>query len=370
MNEQGKCRHGRPVKSWLGWIWLAFAMPLVAGSLSWDIQRTMAPVSDESDYFLQAPVSVAFDGDDRFFLLDISSRVIFWWDAQGKFGGTIGNPGQGPGEFSFRTRSGPQGYLAILGEELHVFDAGQRSVHVFDLSGNHRRSARLGQVNGRTEAFYAVADQGYVVLQHNFMNAEPTFEVNLHNKDGSLAKTIYSVPEKEIGRPVMPPSGGKIFIEAYFPIIVTAYDANRDAFILGNSGKPSFRILSLTRDRARTVTFQRVPLEVEERDKREYRSLNWIRNSPRFEAVFPKDMPYYDIIQPLASGHFLLYNQSPVEGRVRGLWIDGQGRTLGRMAMALGQNGGLFTTRGRLIRVLIDDQGVFQVAEVRPSAGQ
>ena len=355
-------------RSWWKRFWILSGMAILpllyAGNLNFQKLRVMDPVPEESDHFLSNPMSADYAQNGRLYLLDSSARVIFWWDREGRFGGTIGRPGQGPGEFSFQTRSGPQGYLAVVGEEIHVFDAGQRVVQSFDLEGRYLRLLRLNQVNGRTEAFYVRGNNQFLVFNHNFMNPEPSYEVHLLGADGESAKTLFSVDEKDIGRPVIPPTADRIFIEAHFPAIVTAYDRSRDELILGDSGRAQFDIRPINSGTGTTLRFKHLPPEVSEQDKREFLSQDWLRRSSRFEVVFPESMTFYDRIHSLGERGFLLYNQSPVQGRVRGIWINRKGDTRGRFALTLGQNGAIFSSSGRLIRVQVHEDGVFEVAEV------
>ena len=96
-------------------------------------------VSAEGELLAQ-PRDIAVDPAGRLYVLDRYRREVLVLSAEGELEGTIGRPGQGPGEFSDPL------FLAVRGDSLHVYDYGRLVTHVFSLEGSH-----LGQY--RTPTF-------------------------------------------------------------------------------------------------------------------------------------------------------------------------------------------------------------------------
>jgi hypothetical protein len=79
---------------------------------------------------------VAADTSGRIFVADQMSLEVVVFSRDGRKIGTVGRPGQGPGEFRFLTD------IVVLGEELVAFDGGSQRVSVFDVSGEQLGSFR------------------------------------------------------------------------------------------------------------------------------------------------------------------------------------------------------------------------------------
>lgn len=95
-------------------------------------------VSAESELLAQ-PRDIAVDPVGRLYVLDRYRREVLVLSAEGELQGTIGRPGQGPGEFSDPL------FLAVRGDSLLVYDYGRLITHVFSLEGAH-----LGQYHTPT----------------------------------------------------------------------------------------------------------------------------------------------------------------------------------------------------------------------------
>lgn len=72
-------------------------------------------------------------------LIDVASRELRIFDADGRHVRSFGRGGEGPGEFQF-----PLGLLLAPGDSLLVWDAGLRRASIFSSAGELGRTFRLG----------------------------------------------------------------------------------------------------------------------------------------------------------------------------------------------------------------------------------
>ncbi len=114
----------------------------------------------EDDYFFR-PSDIEVDHQrSLIYVADAGSHRILVFDLQGKLQSTIGNKGQGPGEFS-----NPTG-IDILDEGgLAVADFGSNRIQIFDKSGEFIRSiktkeVRVADIMFIDERIYAVSSFG------------------------------------------------------------------------------------------------------------------------------------------------------------------------------------------------------------------
>ena len=82
---------------------------------------------------------VAFDAAGNLYLLDTYSMRVVVVDPEGGFGGVIGRPGDGPGEFRF-----PRSLAVMPDGTVVVGDTGQRAFHIYGSDGRFARSVRIG----------------------------------------------------------------------------------------------------------------------------------------------------------------------------------------------------------------------------------
>ena len=145
-------------------------------------------------------VDLATDGRGRIYVLDQMAREVRVFEGTGGFVGSIGQPGQGPGEFSAFAQS-----LLVYGDTVLVSDAGSRSVQRFLLTGDFVDSSpQPGSRSPRTwweaggDALYAralvmaLADDGTWQSQDQVLRVDRSAAVD------TLAEFTY--PVTDIGR--------------------------------------------------------------------------------------------------------------------------------------------------------------------------
>ena len=104
--------------------------------------RIGSAVAEEPDAFGNV-VSLTIDELDRLWIADSQGRDVRVFDADGRFVRTVGQPGEGPGEFERvgRVGSGPEGHMWIT-------DTGLQRYEVFDTAGTRIGGHRMPLRNG------------------------------------------------------------------------------------------------------------------------------------------------------------------------------------------------------------------------------
>lgn len=97
--------------------------------------RTIGDIeSDDENVLFYMPSDIAFDSKGNIYILDSGNHRIQKFDSEGKYIASIGNKGQGPGEFQYPLS------LEIDSEGfMHISDAGNQRIQVLKPSGaNHK----------------------------------------------------------------------------------------------------------------------------------------------------------------------------------------------------------------------------------------
>lgn len=352
---------------------MRFLLPilLTASAMAYDfgVVKTMEPVSDDSEYFMEMPAGMAYSPAGGYYVVDIGARVVFHWNLDGSFAGTIGRPGAGPGEFGFMGMGGPQGYITLVNDTLYVYDGGRKVLQSFDLEGKFLGSKTLTMNAGRTNAFYITPDENYLIHHKSFASDPPKVEVMLTNDKGEETKKIVSMEDTTFRREGSDRANMKIVIMGYSEDVISNYNVATGELMVGHSGKPEFDIYDSNGKLIKNVRIDMPRLEVTATAREEYDQMPWIKNSNFFKTDFPEMMPYYNNILPIGKSGFLVYNLSPHYRNVVGFKIDRNGKVLDRFEMACGENGLLAGAAGKIVSIRTDDWGDFIIQELTTNPG-
>lgn len=325
--------------------------------------RPLAPIPENASYFLQAPVILEASADGHVFIVDWVARVIFHWDATGAFVNTIGKPGQGPGEFNFASAGGPQGYLRLQNDLLHVFDGGKRAVMTFAKDGTYLSEIPLEIQTGRCDAFFVRQDGHYIFANQNFMKEVPTRTLSLFDPMGKFVKDLMDMEDLTFDRQNDGQRVTGIVIKAYSPTLVCNYNPLSDELIAGFSSSPQFSLLTPAGNKTE-IKAPLVQKDVTSEDQEEFNLMPWIKNNPFFKASFPEKKAYYDGIIPLSDGSFVIYSITPHSRNVTGQHLDRSGASRGRFQFTCGENGSIQGSQGRLYAIYLDEEDEFAIAEM------
>lgn len=98
------------------------------GSFDGDVWETFGEIA-----------GLAFDGAGNLYILDRQASQVTVVDTEGSFVRTIGQPGEGPGEFRM-----PMAFTVMRNGRLVVADIGHRSYQLFDTDGEFERMVSMG----------------------------------------------------------------------------------------------------------------------------------------------------------------------------------------------------------------------------------
>jgi len=341
---------------------------LMVDPINLETVSTLQPPPDDSDLFIELPVDVAFDDKGGIYVLDVAAKKVFIWDSSGNYRSAFGQEGPAPGEFAFSRRRGPgTGFLSILGNELYVFDGGKREVNIYSLPDlTFRKAIPFKQARGRTEGFWAIAKQRYLIHKRTFGESGLREVVQIMDEEGALLQTLADNKTNDVR--IQGGSGqgrrSMTFI-GYAPKTSVNYDASQERVVVGYSDFSSLTEYNTSGKETGSVKFKIPRLEVTKEDKEEYGSQERFANSNRFKVEYPSEKAFYDAILPAGKKGYLVYNISPVKRDLQGFLIGREGTVLARFNYHCGENGSLVGERGRMLAVRTDENGEFKLHEVK-----
>ena len=297
-------------------------------------------------------------------MVDFAAKVVFKWKQDGSFDRVIGKPGQGPGEFSFMSFGGPQGYLATQGGFLYVLDGAQKRIMKFDPDGTYTETLNVSLPTGRIAGFWMTNSGTFLLSQANFVKEVPTLEIVEVDATGAT-KIIYETPDKSFEREGEGARPTAIVLKVFGPGLFVRYDQLADALIYGNPVEPKFSVRYLNKGtETKEIEVYTNPRDVTQADIDEAKETAWIKNNNFFKVELPEKLSYFDQIMMLPGGRFFIFNQSWHLQNVEGYILDAKGKPLKRVFYSCGEGGGLYQSRGKILSIHTNEDGDFLVQEV------
>lgn len=143
------------------------------------------PISPSGQSFVQR------DSRGRFLVSGVvPSTQILIYDARGRFVGSVGRRGDGPGEFRDIWR-----ILLLPGDSLAVQDNGSSSIKVLDPDGRQVRSVRLPI---RPIDLIPVAADGWIVAGMSYTPERIGYTLHELRADGTIARSFGERPDQTI----------------------------------------------------------------------------------------------------------------------------------------------------------------------------
>lgn len=317
---------------------------------------TLQPIPESHDVFLQAPRAVDWDDQGNTFVLDAMAQRIMKWDKKGRYVGTFGQKGRGPGEFEFKvTRNSHQPTLTVLEDEIWIYDDGPHQMEVFDKSGNFKRQIRI-KSPGHLQKALPLDANTLLVMYKEDQKSQPTYQVGLYRVDREAMDLLTSMTMPAL------PARDDHYLLAYQPFPSLQYHARKQMIIAGNPSKPEFLVFRSFEPKK--ITFSSPALKLQERDKCEFKAFEEAHYDHKHPLVFPEIKPYYSEVIALNSAHFLAITTSPQYGIITGELLDEKGTRRAKFETHLGEGGALLTARGKLLAAKTDAEGQFHLGQV------
>ncbi len=344
---------------WLGWMLLAYE-----GPVAFDKVTGLAPVKSDSEFFMEDPLSFDFDDAGNYYVLDGGAKVIFTWDKQGRYKGTIGKPGQGPGEFVFSGRGPASGYVNAVGDTLYVMDSPKHEIMTFK-GGKFVKALPIRLSRGGISSFAVIGPNKFLVQWRRMGDDKMMNEVVYLDGEGKTLETMMSQVDDSFQMGARGGSGGRpnFKIKAFNPGLVTSYNRATGQLLFGQSNEPLFTV----QEKGGQKRVVKVPLVREEVTKADQEEFNQRFQNGNFkpQVEFPSQKPFYTHLISLGEKGFLVYHQSPYNREIKGVHLDKTGKAMGRFSMKCGQTGGLLASRGRVLRVSLDEDDDLRLEELK-----
>ena len=148
---------------------------------------------EDPNYLFFRPLEVAVDSSGRMYVLDLGNRLVQVFDSEGEHLRTLGQEGQGPGEFQL-----PFG-LTIAGDRVIVSDMRSRRLSIWDLEGAHLVDVLMP--GGLEETMFGTGAGSIVgAVGRRLEDQSSVIDVALFSIEGTETVRYASLPESEVFR--------------------------------------------------------------------------------------------------------------------------------------------------------------------------
>ncbi|CAM2010343.1 6-bladed beta-propeller [Acanthopleuribacter pedis] len=350
---------------------LLFSGFLLFGPKSVDLVpvHKLSAIPEDADNFLQNPWDATVSPAGKVYILDLAEATVFHWDESGKFLGNFAKRGQGPGDLMISSRiGGPQASIATRGEELVVYDGGLRKINRFKSDGTFVSAVNFNLARGRTESFRPLNNGNYLIHHRSFggESSAPTVNVGIFKEDGTEVKELFTMPDTS-WKPRKDGERGIVMI-GYSRDVFVHYDADADRIIIADTDKPVAQVFDQEGKLQTTVQMKLPRPEVSAEDIAEYREIGWLKNNNWVKLDFPEKHQLFQYIMPDKKNGYMVFRESPVYCNLVGVYVDSNGKTTGRVNLALGEESRIFAARGKFLIIRANEDGDFNVyiAEPKP----
>jgi len=221
---------------------------------------------------------------------------------------------------------------------------------------------RLGNTS-RTFDFAVTSEKQMVLLQRHVREDGRYLMVEIFDIEGNALKTLTG--KKDTSYELKNSHNKKqkqVTLHAFHPTLVTSFDGKNKQILIGHSENPSFQAFDMNgKSRTIDVRLKRMPVTRADMDEVEEK----FEKKRRPTLVFPENKPRYTHLRSLGEG-YLVYNQSPYYGLIKGNYLDRQGRMKGQFEMECGVGGRLLGAGKRVLCVLSPSDSDFVLRELLP----
>jgi hypothetical protein len=307
----------------------------------------------QEDRMFQDIRTLDVDKDGNIYVLDEQAGNIKIFDGDGAFIRTIGQKGQGPGEFGF-----PIAVLATPDQEILVHDMGQRALKFLDQEGSFLRQVSIAdkfQFSGPR-----FLGQGRLVGSHLVPAEQPLAELKLF--DAALEPVVVLV-----SLPVTPPPALNFFAMNS----MTGLRWNKlteDTVVWGDFLKPDYALYIHDRDGRHTRTIFRDydPLMISETDKQALldKTFGGKPPPPQWDIRMPDRFPPFSGMSCDDQGRIYVktHESTTQEGVESYDLFDAQGRYAARLTLEVPV---MVLKHGFLYTIGEDEDGFRHVARYR-----
>lgn len=222
-------------------------------------------ITDESmagKAFFSSVMDIALDDQGNLYVCDYREGNIKKFDAAGAFLGTIGRPGQGPGEF------GNPNNIEWSKGRLYVQELTNMRVSILDGNGHFVKSAPIDMFGGNWWEMRALPDGRFLVQKEKVdrqdLTAPQDMMIDLYSADLEFIKTVYR-HEVRRNKYITEPRRTNVPI----PFAASVYwGVDPDGkVIIGYSGRYELEIHDPDKGKTSSFSHSYTPIEVTAKDK-------------------------------------------------------------------------------------------------------
>jgi len=322
------------------------------------------------DVLLETPVNITWGQDDCIYVCDFKANNIKKLEESGRYLKTIGNKGQGPGEF-YR----PSG-IAVSKNRIVVWDMRNSRLCSLSLDGKFIKSIHIMPSEGIPRKFRVLPNGDFVIalekIYYKDFEKPQDFILAVYSPDLIKKVTIYSHP---IWRNKYTRIGGVFtnIIQPYSPDV--HWDINAEGnIVVGYSEDYLIEIYSPKGEKLDSFSHYYNPVKVTKKDKNAFFSSirsNINRKEFNKEVIkrtkFPKFKPFFNEIRTDSEGNILvfIYRDDPKEKMKHFHAFNSNGNFLGEVKVLEG----IFPSYGTKIRgnifwsLKIDKKGYYTIVK-------
>ncbi len=278
-------------------------------------------ISDDSlpeGVVLEIPVSVSLHSSGNVYVCDGTAADIKVFDGLGKFSGTIGRKGQGPGEFSARS------LVHVSEHALLVWDRSTRKLSLFTLGGRFLKSLEFIQArDGYPMQMRSLPDGRFVIETERINEQSRRFPqeclIGLYSSKLEFIKKLYARPVYRYKR-IFDPGYAEVHQpynpRVYWDVIPTG------RLVIGCSDRYEIEIHDPDKGKLKIFSGKYTPVRVVEEDQRDYFSQMTVsfvlksglrttkRGAPSYivdNTSFPKYKPAFDSLRTDSDGNIWIH---------------------------------------------------------------
>lgn len=315
--------------------------------------------SDASDFYLEVPSDTIMDKEGRLYVLDFGAKTVFVWDRDGNYLTNLGREGQGPGEFTFRTKS--RSLLSYDGEFVYVVDNSARKIHLFRDLTYVRTIARPQQFDMLNVMRHLKNGKVFLFYQ-NYRDKVPFSKVVIANHELEVEKELLHFEDKTFRRNEA--GGWDYFAFSRRPLMYASYYF--DAVLVGDSTSNELAVYDLDGNFQQKIVIDLPRRLLSDPEKDKIRELvRWAK--PPHRIFFPEYNEPFTNFVPISSSRLFVYTNEYDRGRISGFIFDWQGRSLGEGTHVLGDDGSLDFFADQMIGIYTDAEGNYTIKAMAPT---
>lgn len=324
---------------------------------------TFAEIPEDTDMFLQGSTDVAIHPNGDLYLVDSRSSAVFVWNKDGSFKTHFGKAGQGPGEFSFENGNSG-GLIGFSDKWIYVFDSGSGFINIFDQDHNFIRNKALSVTRGRVDMFKVIDDENLLVVNSSWFSEVPYRQLARWSTSGELLNTLEKVND-ETWRYGSENGARRVILIPYASTMATAFDEATKTIMVGDTATNVIKRYSADGKQVGEVTPKVFRRDITKEDVEEFKEQPWLQRNEFFKFDFPDRTSFYNTILPLEQG-MVVGRLSTYYRNFEGVVVDASGQTQKRVTAALGINGQIYGSRGKIIALKSDEEGELSVHFLQP----